>query len=292
MHVRRDIFSFRLLLACLLALCGTQFINPATAAPVDSTTHILAIGVCPPWKNQPASICAKGVNGITKVMSDRFGIQQGNQHVLLNDKATTAATKAKIKELKLSIGANDRLIIYANLHAGAMDPSKPAGPDNDIFVFWSVEEPPATAFALAEQVWMQARDFASLILDIPAAEIIVFLDACESDAASSLLLHSHPDHAPSQLTAVVTSASATQAALFAADQSQALFTQQLNHSLSTSAGSLADAVSSAAKLTRSNATKICSKTVKSSTPSLVSCGQTPVIHDPDHLLSKLSLLPV
>lgn len=281
-----------LLLGSILPLVFSMLTSFAIASPQIQATHIVAIGVCPPWKNQPASICTKGVVEVTKTLSERLDIPTDNQHILLNEAATTQGVVTLANTLRHKMGPTDRLIIYANLHAGAADPSQPAGPENDIFVFWSEKEPPATAFALAEQVWMQARDFASLILGLPATEIIVFLDACESDAASSLLLHSHPDHAPSQLTAVVTSASASQAALFAADQSQALFTQQLNLSLTKSAGSLADAVTLAAKSTQSAATAICSKTEKSSTSSLAPCAQTPVIHDPDHLLTKLSLLPL
>jgi len=276
----------------ILPLVFSMLTSFAIASPQGQATHILAIGVCPPWKNQAVSICTKGVTEITNTLSERLDIPTDNQHILLNEAATTQGAVAQINTLQQNLGPNDRLIIYANLHAGAADPSQPAGPENDVLVFWSDEEPAAIAFALAEQVWLKAHDFAELVLSIPAGEIVVFLDACESNAASPLFLHSLPGHQTDRPIAVVSSALATQVAQFSADGTEALFTQQLNASLASATGQLFSGVQTAAKATNEAAAQHCAQTSFAPDAPAGSCAQTPSIHDPSHLLSRIQLAPL
>ena len=246
-----DILEFRktlpmlcLILQAVLLACG--------AARADSppfTTHLLAIGVCPPWKQQSASVCRKGVETIAEGLTKRLAIAPENHHLLVNADATTEGLKKEMAALASQLGPRDRLIIYANVHSGALDRTRPAGPENDVIVLWSEEKPEVLAFGVAEGTLITASDFAAMVHKLPAGEVVVLFDACESGAITPLFLQNHPDDDPSRPEAVVTSAKSDQLANFAADGSIALFTEQFGLSLQSAEGELKDAVMHAAAAT-------------------------------------------
>ena len=260
-------------------------------AEVGPTTHLLAIGICPPWKPQPQEVCEQGVAAIAAALQARLGIADENVLSLVNSGATAEGLRKGVAQLQ-DLGPSDRLIIFANLHAGARIPGTMANADNDVFVLWTEEEPAAMPFALARGDWITASVFAGMIHSIPAGEIVMILDACESDAVSSLFVAAHPDNDHVRPEAVITSSRADQFANFNADVTMALFTQELAQALHSTEGSLLNAAEDAASRTAAAAIPICdamSEQVIEDGFDPLSCRQQPVIHDPDELLHGMAL---
>ncbi|WP_417667195.1 hypothetical protein [Roseibium sp.] len=278
--------------ACGLALAFFQLTAPAQAEPSVQNTHLLSIGICPPWKPQPASACEKSVEATGKGLTQRLGIPDQNWHKLLNEQATRKGLFEKLSDLSGILGPDDRLIIYANLHAGSLDPSKPAGPDNDVFVLWSEEKPEVMAFAVAQGLWIEAKTFAGRVHRIPAGEVIVVMDSCEAGAVAPLFIDIHPDDDETRPEAVVTSAEFNQFANMSSDGSMALYSEMLGNVLKTQNGLLSDALSKAASLTETAAVPICKKqadALKKYGQASNACNQQPATHDPQNILSKLQL---
>ena len=279
---------------CLAASFAIALL-PGGAAATDTVTgktnHLMAIGICPPWKSVDTGACDRSVGAMTTALTARLGIQQSNVTSLVNAAATNAGLQAAFAELG-ALGPNDRLIIYANLHSGAIDPAAEAGPDNDVFVLWTQDRPAAVPFAIAEGDWIMASDFAGWVHALAAGEVILILDACESGAVSPLFIHAHPQNDEDRPEAVIVSASADQFANFTADQSIALFTQQLAQTIADGRGTLAQAADLAASQTHAAALPICALQTAAMLAAGIdplSCQQQPVTHDPDALLSQITL---
>lgn len=269
-------------------------VSSATAGntPVQLENHLLGIGICPPWKPQSPDVCARGVNGVVSGLVGRLGIAEANRHELINADATMAGLKAKFATLARTLDRKDRLIIYANLHAGALDTTRPAGPDNDVFVLWTEQKPQVIAFAVAEGAWIKAADFAALVHALPVGEVVFMLNACDSGAVDPLFIHQHPANDPGRPEAVVTSAKAGQFANFSADQKEALFSKTFAEVLSVYEGTMTGAVTEATQLTEKAALPICasqSQTISKLGLDPSSCNQQPTVHDPEGLLNNLEL---
>ncbi len=229
---------------------------------------------------------------IAEGLTKRLAIAPENHHLLVNADATTEGLKKEMAALDAQLGSRDRLIIYANVHSGALDRTRPAGPENDVIVLWSEEKPEVLAFGVAEGILITAGDFASMVHKLPAGEVVVMFDACESGAITPLFLQNHPDDDPSRPEAVVTSAKSNQLANFAADGSMALFTEQFGLSLQSVKGELKDALEHAAAATEKAAIPICRKMTleieKLGFPA-DTCDQQPTIHDPNGIFAHMKL---
>jgi len=284
-------FRYLIVLSFTLSFGHLQIFQLHAAESI-SQTHLLSIGICPPWKPQPASACEKSVEATGKELTQRLGIPDQNWHKLLNEQATTKGLFEKFAMLAEQIGPDDRLIIYANLHAGSLDPSKPAGPDNDVFVLWSEEKPEVMAFAVAQGLWIEASEFARHVHQVPAGEVIFIMDACESGAVIPLFIADHPKNDKVRPEAVVTSAKFDQFANFSADQSMALYSKIFAETLATHDGPFSDLLQATAKKTQEAAVPICdllAADLKKNGLDPTSCRQQPITHDPDEILSKLEL---
>ncbi|WP_417684523.1 hypothetical protein [Roseibium sp.] len=266
-------------------------VQNSTATEITET-HLLSIGICPPWKPHPSSTCTNSINSVGEGLIKRIGIRPENWHKLLNADATTAGLFETLDTLSRELGPTDRLIVHANLHAGSLDPSKPAGPGNDVFVLWSVEKPAVMAFAVAQGLWIQASEFAGRVHKIPAGEVVLILDACESGAVSPLFLNAHSDDDKARPEAVVTSAKADQLANVSADGTSALYSQILGNTLLSETGPFSRTLSVAASRVEASAIPICEKLagdLKKFGLKPDACNQQPTQHDPDGILSRLQL---
>ncbi|HTO29185.1 MAG TPA: hypothetical protein VL017_11395 [Devosia sp.] len=284
----------------LKTLCGLIVGVALTLAPIDGvraesvdnkTTHLMAIGICPPWKRVDTQACRRSVDAIEAALAERLGIDKQNVTTLVNAPATTEGLRAAFARLS-GLGANDRLIIYANLHAGALDPAAETGPGNDVFVLWTEEKPVALPFAVAEGDWIMASDFAGWVHDLAAGEVIFILDACESDAVTPLFIEAHPQNNANRAEAVIVSAAASQFANFAADRSIALYSQQLAQSIADGRGTFQQAADLAASRTHTAAIPICDlqkSALEQAGMDPQSCAQQPTTHDPDALLTRIVL---
>lgn len=255
------------------------------------TTHLMAIGICPPWKRLDTQACRRSVDAIEAALAERLDIDDRNVTTLVNAAATTEGLKAAFAGLS-GLGANDRLIIYANMHAGALEPTAEAGPDNDVFVLWTKEKPAAIPFAVAEGDWIMASDFAGWVHALAAGEVIFILDACDSDAVTPLFIEAHPQNNANRAEAVIVSAAASQFANFTADRSVALYSQQLAQSIADGRGTFQQAADLAASRTHTAAIPICDlqkSALEQAGMDPLSCAQQPTTHDPDALLTRIVL---
>ena len=268
---------------------------PVTGVRAESqnikTTHLMAIGICPPWKPVDTRACHRSVDAIEAALTERLGIDDRNVTTLVNAAATTEGLKAAFAGLS-GLGADDRLIIYATMHAGALDPTAQVGADNDVFVLWTKEKPAAVRFAVAEGDWIMASDFAGWVHALAAGEVIFILDACESGAVTPLFIEAHPLNDATRPEAVVVSAAASQFANFAADRSIALYSQQLAQSIADGRGTFQQAADLAASQTHTAAVAICDpqkSAIEQAGLDPQSCAQQPTTHDPDALLTRIVL---
>lgn len=289
-HHQTKTTAMRIAMAVSLAV-GLMMASASASTAAGKTTHLLAIGICPAWKPQSPEVCKRDVETVSGALKTRLGLADDNIHLVINQQATAAGLKDAMARLD-GLGPLDRLIIYANLHAGSLDRNKPAGPDNDVFILWTDEKPAVLAFAVAEGSWIQASDFAAWVHAIPAGEVVFMLDACESGAVTPLFIHDHPANDPARPDAVVTSAKSDQFANFAADQSMSLFSQTLAVTIGAASGTLGDAVAQASSATAEAAVPICdgmATDLKKYGLDPLSCRQQPTVHDPDGLLTQIPL---
>lgn len=265
-------------------------LGPAPAAGAEiERTHLLAIGICPPWKPQSPDICVRGVDSMVSALSARLNLTDADVTRVVNADATTAGLTQAFAGLS-HLGPSDRLIIFANLHAGSLDINAPATAESDVFVLWTQEKPAVMAFAVAQGDWIHASDFAAMVHAVPAGEIIFILDACESGAVDPLFIEAHSGNDAARPEAVVTSARANQFSNFSADGSTALFTGILAEAIATAGPDLGAAVALAAERTPAAAVPVCkglADVFEKMGVSQEACVQQPLAMDPAGLLSSV-----
>ncbi|MCX2723085.1 hypothetical protein [Roseibium salinum] len=274
----------------LAALSGTP---AGTQEPVSLQNHILAIGSCPPWHPQSVEICRHSLQEVVSSLAPRVNAGPDKTHLLINEGASAAALKRKATELANKLTPNDRLIIYANLPLGASDITLPSGQTGYVLELWSGQKPETTNIAISEGTWMTAPAFAAMIHTFRAAEVILILDANNSNAANLHLLDQHDTDLKGRPEAIVSSSGAGQTANYSADRTISLFAKHLALALTETEGSLREAMTAAVNGTRQAAIPICADLKTHTTENnVVDCQQEPAVYDPDHLLSRTLLIPV
>jgi hypothetical protein len=284
----------RIAVVCLTVgiLQTASFVSVANAQSKAVDTHILAIGACPPWKGLGTEPCRLDVESVTNALQKRLSIPNENVNKLINEQATTGGL-IDIADKLSKREPMDRLIVYVNLHNGAASSEQKASAKNDVMVFWTIKQPQVSVFAIAQGLWMAADDFAALMHKIPAKELILIMDACESDALSNLFVHEHKDNNPERPEAIIVSAKADQTANFTKDRTMGLFSQILSEKITNTNGQLIDAVNDAAKEATAMAIPICDSFKQDNIANgrdPKSCRQQPQIHDPANLLSEIKLM--
>jgi len=298
-------------IAALILICFS--VGPVNGAET-ARTHLLAIGICPPWGTggvvSPA--CANNVKAMAAAAQTGLGIDKGNTTQLLNEDATYGGLDRAFSRLAASVNKNDRVIVYLNMHGGALheladlrdDAASRRGfapfHEPGLLVLWTVEQPFTVLSALAQKQWIEGSDMARMLDRIPSQELIVILDSCgaaiEFDAFARAGAVNAPKH---QRRAVIASAKSWQLANFGKSGNTALFTQIFASTLADGHATMRRAFDVAADRTNLEARELCpgSATVKSierqfrASPqkALEICSQMPVADDPDKLLADIEL---
>ncbi len=284
----------------------------ATAAASDPRTHLLVVGICPPWKTggQISPACANNVAAMKKATGPALGVADDDAHTLLDAEATYSGLDRALDRIAARAGPSDRVVLYFSVHGGALhqaadyrselqhsDTFEPIH-DTGVLMLWTLEQPFTAVSALAGKQWITGSDLARMIDRIEAAELIVILDSCnaaiEFDAFASIVTATDK-----QRRAIVASARSWQFANFDRSGSMALFTSNLAPAISAAASSFAEAIEAAAEKTRADAKTLCpgSAVVRSiekhygveRQAALRICEQTPVSRDPHGLLETISL---
>jgi hypothetical protein len=286
------------LFAAILVLLAALAVYPAAGQAQLSGSrqnHILAIGTCPPWNAQSLEVCRHSLMEVMSSLAPRLDAGPGNRHLLVNEGASAAALKLKATELANQLGAQDRLIIYANLPLGLSETSSPDSANGYALELWAATEPETTLGAISDGTWMSASAFAALIHAIPAGEVILVLDTNNPHAVDIGLLEGHNVDHKNRPEALVISSGPGQAANYSADRTISLFAKHLSLALEEMDGSLMDVIMVAAGGTRQAAIPICAdlkETQALSSGPATDCAQVPEIHDPDALLTRTMLIPL
>ena len=174
--------------------------------------HILGIGSCPPWNAQSPEVCYNSLEKVLAALGPRLDAGPDKTHMLINEGASASALKLKATELANRLGAEDRLIIYANIPLGRRVEEQSESANGYILELWSDNQPETVSDAIREGTWISAPAFAAMIHTIPAAEVILVLDTNDSYAVNMHLLDKHSVDHDGRPEALVSSAGAGQAA--------------------------------------------------------------------------------
>lgn len=300
MHTARWFCALRkslgaVVLACLCVSCLAC--NDGAHAQTDAglKNHVLGIGNCPPWNAQALEVCHNSLDRVVAALTPRLDAGPDHVHLLINEGASASALKLKATELANRLGAEDRLIIYANLPLGQLEGDQTDEENGFVLEFWADEKPETAASAISDGIWITAPAFAAILHTIPAAEVILILDTNDSYAVNMHLLDKHTVDHKDRPEALVSSAGDGQSANYSADRTISLFAKHLALALRETEGTLHDIMSVAVSGTRQAAIPICA-TLKEhqgeSGQPAADCQQVPQIHDPASLLTETLLQPL
>jgi hypothetical protein len=293
-------------LPCMVANAAAQTGATETAG---KTTHLFAVGVCPPWKTAPgdpdltakwAASCRNDVQLITGGLRKVLAIADANVTALIDEKASHGAVVAGLAQLAQKVRPEDRVIIYLNTHGGEVDASyKGYGVKDEVFAFYSDKEPTDIRQAVAEGPWISARALRDKIDAIAAQEIILIVESCHSGASYDDFRYDLGGRYKTGWKgreAIIYSASSDQIANFAEGNDKALFTKTFAEILEArSEKTLSDAFQKARLETHRDIRKRCltgpyAKTMQINHAAyLTYCTQQPDVFDPYGLLDDIAL---
>jgi hypothetical protein len=279
------------------------------AADAAKTTHLFAIGVCPPWKTAPgdpdltakwAASCKNDVQLIMDGLRKNIPASNDNVTTLIDDKATYDAVITGLARLAKKAQPADRVIIYINTHGGEIDSLYKGYPVRDeVFAFYSEKEPENFQQAVEKGPWISGRALRDLIDDIVAEELVVIVESCHSAASYDDFrydLAGRYREGWKGREAIIYSAGGDQIANFAESNDVALFTKTFADILSSQKeATLGDAFQEARVETQRNIRERCmtgpyaSQMQLSRSAYLTFCTQQPTTFDPYGLLDDIKL---
>ena len=298
--------------ALALAIVGVlpSMVTTATAETAAKTTHLFAVGVCPPWKTAPgdpgltakwAASCKNDVELLTDGLRKSLSLTDANITAMIDEKATYDVVVAGLTELAKKAQPADRVILYFNTHGGEVDAKyKGYGVKDEVFAFYSEKEPTNFEQAVINGPWMTARALRDRIDTISAEEIVVIIESCHSGATYEDFrydLGGRYKRGWKGREAIIYSSGGDQIANFAESNDRALFTKTFSEILSTQGEkTLGDAFQKARIETHRDIRKRCltgpyaSEMQINHAAYLTYCTQQPDAFDPYGLLDDIELL--
>jgi len=280
----------------------------ATSAAAKQT-HLLAMAACPPWKvieNDPkltklmAEACEKDVATIVPALRKSFAVPEENVMTRLNEQADAPGVWKAMQELAGKAKREDRVIIYINMHGGAMD-AKYRGYDvkSEILLTYTANEPRDFSADSIADVWMTTKELRDLINEIDAEEIILILEVCESGASLIDFRYNLGRRYKNDWNgreAIIFSSGAYQAATFNEEGTVALFTETFARNLQeASSGNIRDIFENAALETHRSRRMTCMQDdnleefFDNRAVYLDGCTQLPSVFDPYGLLDDIQI---
>lgn len=256
--------------------------------------------------------CSNNVKAVVTAAQQYLGVREADTVRLLNEEATYEGLDRVFSQLADSVNQDNRVIVYLNLHGGAIhdladmrrDARDKGGfvpfHEPGLLVLWTVEEPFTVLSALAQKQWIKGPDLARMIDRIPSRELIIILDSCGAAIEFDAFADTGAGNAPAnQRRAIIASAKSWQLANFDRSGDMALFTKIFASTLAPDHTSMRKVFDIAAARTHSEARSLCpgSPMLKSierlfhAGPKKAQdiCAQMPVSHDPDSLLPDIQL---
>ena len=305
----RQLARFALALAIVSTLPGIVTTAMAETPATAKTTHLFAVGVCPPWKTAPgdpdltakwAASCRNDMQVLTDALRQSLSVNDANITALIDDKGTYDAVVASLAQLAKKAQPADRVVIYLNTHGGEIDASyKGYGVTDEVFAFYSEKEPENFSQAVIKGPWMTARALRDRIDAIAAEEIVIIIESCHSAASYKDFrydLGGRYKRGWKGREAIIYSAGADQIANFVESNDGALFTKTFAEILAAQGEkTLGDALQKARVETHRNIRKRCltgpyaSKMQINHSDYLTFCTQQPDAFDPYGLLDDIQL---
>ncbi|MGH1415324.1 MAG: hypothetical protein ACRBB0_17680 [Pelagimonas sp.] len=228
---------------------------------------------------------------VSSALARRFDVAAANVHTLVNAKATVSGVSAFLS--KITTTADDRVVLYVNVHNGSAQSGHSATPDSDVMVFWSQDDPRVIEFALAEGKWLLASDFAKMLHTVEMTELIAIFDACESGALATEVMHDAAQEG--RRVATIASAQPGQVANLTQNLKQPLFSSLFANDLANASAakhsqSFSTLLTEVTEQTQSRAKQVCASRqaqMNEQAGHAVNCDQVPIISDPTGLLSQL-----
>jgi hypothetical protein len=303
----RHLARFALALAIVSPL--PSIFTTAMAETPARTTHLFAVGVCPPWKTAPGdpaltakwgASCRNDMQVLTDSLRQSLSLKDTNITALIDEKATYDAVVASLTQLAEKAQPTDRVVIYLNTHGGEIDAGyKGYRVTDEVFAFYSEKEPEDFSQAAIKGPWMTARALRDRIDAIPAEEIVIIIESCHSAASYKDFrydLSGRYKRGWKGREAIIYSAGADQIANFVESNDRALFTKTFAEILVTQGEkTLGDALQKARVETHRNIRKRCltgpyaGKMQINHSAYLTYCTQQPDAFDPYGLLDDIEL---
>ncbi|MFC1834426.1 caspase family protein [Thermodesulfobacteriota bacterium] len=257
----------------------------ATVRVDPQKTYVLAIGCCVPWKGPHT--CRGTVRLFSDAASSRLGIPHENIKTVIDQKATYAGVVKGFKWLSAKIGPEDTVIVYYYGHGILLSEGSGAGDPEYAFVLWSEKFPFAGLYAVLAHIWMNDRQFSTLVNKLPARAKLVIADTCHAlRAGADLYPKGNKIDYGLDDAALMAAAEAGQPALSLPNYG--LFTEQLVAAMNSGVDNLKEAFDLAQPKTMKESRTLCSD-IRIKRPKVDCLEQGPTLEDPNNIIPLFRL---
>jgi hypothetical protein len=296
-------FAIALGVASIVAMAAA----PAVLAAPNKTTHLLAMGGCPPWKviegdpeatRQMKESCQNDVNAIVAGLKTALALDDANIMTRVDKEATADGVRKAFRELDRRETSGDRVIIYMNFHGGNVDANYNGYDiEDEVLAMYTEKEPGDFKHATINGDWMTMKALRDLTNEIEAEEIILIFEVCEVAAGYKNFRYNFSRRNQRDWKgreAIIFTSRGDQAATFNEAGTLALFTEQFSLGLEKAkSGNLRDLFEQAAIDVHRSRRATCMKEDNLETlfdnrfVYLDACTQLPSVYDPYGLLDDV-----
>lgn len=297
--------TFAVIMAGVAALAS----GTSVSATPNKTTHLLAMGGCPPWKviegdakatQQMAESCQKDVDVIVAGFKKALSLPDANIITRVDEEATADGVRQALRDLDKRAKAEDRVVIYFNFHGGNIDANYNGYDiEDEVLAMYTAEEPKDFRAATLHGDWMPMKSIRDLVNEIDAEEIILIFEVCEVAAGYKNFRYNMSRRAQKEWRgreAVIFTSRGDQSAAFNEEGTMALFTDIFSNGLkSATSGNMRDIFEEAALDVNRSRRAVCMKDENLETlydneaVYLHACTQLPLVYDPYGLMDDIYL---
>lgn len=292
------------------AMCAFALATaPAVLGAPNKTTHLLAMGGCPPWKviegdpeatRQMKESCQNDVDAIVAGFKKSLALDDKNIMTRIDADATAQGVRKAFQELDKRETSGDRVIIYMNFHGGNVDANYNGYDiEDEVLAMYTEKEPQDFKHATATGDWMTMKAVRDLTNEIEAEEIVIIFEVCEVAAGYKNFRYNFSRRQQRDWKgreAVIFTSRGDQAATFNEEGTLALFTEQFSKGLqNATSGNLRDIFEQAAIDTHRSRRATCMKEdnlenlFDNRWVYLDACTQLPSAFDPYGLLDDIQV---
>ena len=272
--------------------------------------HVIALAACPPWKGgdteeqtrQMIEMCENDASNIVDGLQSAMGVTPENTVLLVQQDATVEKMTAALSQIAERANPGDTVFFYLAVHGGVLNHAYKGYPVQDeVFAFYSDDEPENYSQAVTDGMWLGARDFRDRISTYAlehGINMVLIIEACHALASLHDFKHNPKLHfGDNGAISTVFSAAEDEISHFNPDFSGGRFTTDLSNALRNAAAGddFYDIVTAAAKSTFRQTIETCNsydekqRKMIGANPTrfIEACVQEPSIFDPSGALLKV-----